>query len=132
MRTTLKMINKRRVYSEDFKRGIVKSFETGKYSISQLQRLYTLPAVSIYRWIYKFSTFNEPGVRVVEMKASHLDKLKELEQKVKDLERSVGQKQIMIDYLEKMMDIAKSDLNIDIKKSYGTPRSTGSGKTKAK
>lgn len=132
METNLKLIQKHRVYSEDFKKEIVRAFESGQYSISQLQRLYTLPHVNIYRWVYKFSTFNQQGVRVVEMKASHLDKLKDLEQKVKDLERTVGQKQIMIDYFEKMIDIAKSDLNIDLKKSYGTPPLRGSVKTKIK
>ena len=76
---------------------------------------------------YKFSTFNEKGIRVVEMKESSVHKLKELEHKIKELEQAVGQKQMMIDYLEKMIDIAKEDLDIDIKKNYGSQRSAGSG-----
>jgi hypothetical protein len=36
----------------------------------------------------------------------------------------------MIDYLEKMIEIAKDELNIDIKKNSDTPQSTGSSKTK--
>ena len=51
---------------------------------------------------------------------------------IKELERTVGRKQIMIDYLEKMMEIAKDELDIDIKKNFGTPQSTGSGKTSKK
>ncbi len=58
--------------------------------------------------------------------------MKELEARVKELERTVGRKQIMIDYLEKMMEIAKDELDIDIKKNFGTPQSTGSGKTNKK
>jgi len=50
------------------------------------------------------------------MKQSSTNKLKELAQKVKELEQIVGKKQLQIDYLEKMIDIAKGDLNIDIKK----------------
>ncbi|MGO2403567.1 transposase [Mesonia sp.] len=88
--------------------------------------------VSIYSWIYKFSTFNEKGFRVVEMKGSSSRKMKELEARVKELEGAVGRKQIEIDYLEKMMDIAKDELNIDIKKNFDTSQSTGSGKTKKK
>ena len=38
----------------------------------------------------------------------------------------------MIDYLEKMMEIAKDELDIDIKKNFNTSQSTGSGKTKKK
>ena len=66
------------------------------------------------------------------MKESNIDKLKHLEQKIKELEQIVGQKQIKIDYLEKMIDIAKEDLNIDIKKNYNTPQSTGSEGIKKK
>ena len=58
--------------------------------------------------------------------------MKSLEQRVKELERMIGQKQIKIDYLEKMIDIAKDELNIDIKKNSNTPQSTGSAATKKK
>ena len=60
------------------------------------------------------------------MKQSTSKKLKELTEKVKELERVVGQKQIHIDFLEKMIDIAKEEYKIDIKKRYSTPRSSGS------
>ena len=126
MKANLKNIRKNRRYSEDFKREIVSIFESGKLSVPQLEKLYGINNVTIYNWIYKFSTFNEKGFRVIEMKESSIDKLKQLEQKVKELEQIVGQKQIKIDYLEKMIDIAKDDLNIDIKKNYNTPQSTGS------
>jgi transposase-like protein len=132
MKANLKNIRKKRHYSEDFKREIVSVFESGKFSVPQLEKLYGIHNVTIYKWIYKFSTFNEKGFRVIEMKESSIDKLKQLEQKVKELEQIVGQKQIKIDYLEKMIDIAKDDLNIDIKKNYNTPQSTGSETIKEK
>jgi len=66
------------------------------------------------------------------MKQSSSLKLKQLAEKVKELERIVGQKQIKIDYLEKMIDIAKEDLDIDIKKNFNTPQSIGSESTKKK
>jgi transposase len=66
------------------------------------------------------------------MKDSSITKVRALEQKIRELEQAVGQKQIKIDYLEKMMDIAKTELNIDIKKNYSTPQSTGSANTKKK
>jgi transposase-like protein len=132
MKANLKNIRKSRRYSEDFKREIVSVFESGKFSVPQLEKLYGIHNVTIYNWIYKFSTFNEKGFRVIEMKESSIDKLKQLELKVKELEQIVGQKQIKIDYLEKMIDIAKDDLNIDIKKNYNTPQSTGSETIKKK
>lgn len=132
MKANVNQIRKHRRYSEEFKKEIVSFFESGKFSVPQLERLYGIDNVLIYRWIYKFSTFNEKGFRIVEMKESNINKVKELEQKIKELEQSVGQKQIMIDYLEKMMEIAKTELNIDIKKNFSTPQSTGSASTKKK
>src|SRR5690606_23055276 len=132
MKANIRKLRKQRVFSEEFKRELVSLFESGKFSVLQLEKLYGVSDSAIYRWIYKFSTFNQQGIRVVEMKESSVHKLKELEQKIKELEQAVGQKQIMIDYLEKMIDIAKEDLDIDIKKNYGTQRSGGSGNTQKK
>ncbi len=132
MKANIRLINKSRKYTDDFKRSIVSDFERGNYSVPQLEKLHNISNSLIYKWIYKFSTFNEKGFRVVEMKQSSSLKLKELAQKVKDLERIVGQKQIKIDYLEKMIDIAKDEFDIDIKKKHNTPQSTGSERTNKK
>ena len=66
------------------------------------------------------------------MEDSNQNKLEELVKKVKELEQMVGQKQIAIEYLEKMIELAKTDLNIDIKKNYSLPPSPGSNLTKKK
>ena len=132
MKANVKLISKQRKYSEEFKKSIVRDFESGKFSVPQLERLHNICNPSIYKWIYKFSKSNEKGQRIVEMKDSSTQKLKALEQKIKELERTVGQKQIQIDYLEKMIDIAKDELNIDIKKNSNTSQSIGSEATKRK
>jgi transposase len=132
MKTDLKVIRKHRRYSEEFKRTIVKEFESGSFSVIQLEKLYKIANPLIYSWIYKYSTFNDKSVRIIEMKESGTNKIKELEDKIKELERAVGQKQLYIDYMEKMMEIAKDELEIDIKKNFGTPPSDGFDKTKKK
>ena len=132
MRTNLTQLRKKRTYSEEFKKEIVTLFEKGRFSVLQLEKVYGISNATIYNWIYKFSTFNEKGIRVVEMKESSLQKLSDLEKKVKELEQIVGQKQIKIDYLEKMIDIAKDELQIDIKKNSSTSQLTGSVKTNQK
>ena len=128
----VRLLRSPRKFSEDFKRKIVKDYEQGTMSVCQMSRLYGIANTQIYNWIYKFSTFNEKGYRIVEAKDSSANKLKEMEERIKELERSIGQKQIKIDFLEKMIDIAKTDLNIDIKKNYDTSQSAGSGKTRKK
>ncbi len=130
MKANIRLVRSPRKFTDEFKRQVVREFENGNLSVEQLSRIYTVAKQQIYDWIYKFSTFNEKGSRIVEMKDSSTSKLKEMEQRIKELEQAVGQKQIKIEYLEKMIEIAKTDLNIDIKKNYNTPPSVGSGKTK--
>ena len=132
MRANLKQIRKQRKYSEDFKKSLVDSFEKGEFSVPQLEKIYGIRNALIYNWVYKFSKFNEKGCRIVEMENSNQNKLKQLTSKVKELEQIVGQKQIAIEYLEKMIELAKTDLNIDIKKNYSLLPSVGSDLTKKK
>ncbi len=129
MKANIREIRKFRRYSEEFKKELVSLFENGKFSVLQLEKLYGVSSRSIYRWVYQYSRFNKQGYRIVENKQSSSLKLKELEEQVKELERLLGRKQIQIDYLEKMIDIAKEDMGVDIKKNYSTPLSSGSGKT---
>ena len=130
MKPNIVRIRKTRRFSEELKRSIVKEFEKGSYSILQLSTLHKVHFQTIYNWVYKYSTNNERSIRIVEMKDSSGQKLKELAIRVGELERALGQKQLYIDYMEKMMEIAKDDLGIDIKKNYSTPQSTGLEKTK--
>ncbi|MEO5890184.1 MAG: hypothetical protein ABIQ31_08025 [Ferruginibacter sp.] len=126
MKSNVSQIRKYRKYCEDFKKCIVSSFDSGEFSVLQLEKLYGINNHTIYCWIYKFSAFNEKGCRIVEMKDSNQVKLKELAAKVKELEQIVGQKQIAIDYLEKMIELANTDLNINLKKNYSSQPSAGS------
>ena len=132
MKPTVKQIRKQRTFSLDFKRMLVAEYESGKFSVRQLSRLHQIKPQSIYNWIYKFSLVNKQGVIMVEKSQSSTQKMKEMEKRIAELERAVGQKQIKIDYLEKMIDIAKEELNIDIKKNSNTSQSAGSEPAKKK
>lgn len=118
-----------RIFTEEFKKSCVKDYESGQLSVLELSKLYQIQTVVIYRWIYKFSAYNKRRIRVVEMADSSKQKLKEMQKRLSDLERIVGQKQLNIDFLEKMIELAKDQYGIDIKKNFDTPPFTGSGKT---
>ena len=132
MRANLKQLRKSRHYSLEFKKAVVASFEKGEFSVLQLEKLYGISNPTIYNWIYKFSDFNEKGCRIVEMKDSKQEIVKQLANKVKELEQILGQKQVAIEYLEKMIELAKTELDIDIKKNYSSQPSIGSNLTKKK
>jgi transposase-like protein len=126
-----KKVNLRNVkrYSEEFKRALVNEYESGKFSVMELSRLYQVSFQGLYSWIYRYSTYNKKKVTIVEMSESSTKKLKDMELRIKELERIVGQKQIKIDYLEKMIELASEQYQVDIKKNFNTPQSSVSGPT---
>ena len=132
MKANIRLLKKQRVFSEEFKKRLVEDYESGQFSVKQLGRLHHINPGIIYRWVHKYSTFNEKGSRIVEMSQSSSKKVKDLEAKIKELEQKVGQKQIMIDYLETMIDVAKDELDIDIKKNYDTLQSNAAVKNKGR
>jgi transposase len=122
-------LKSRRIFSEEFKKTCVHEYETGQFTVRELSKLYQVTTMVVYRWIHKYSTYNKRRIKVVEMADSSKLKVKDLQKKVADLERIVGQKQLNIDFLEKMIEIAKDHYGIDVKKNFDTPPSPGSEKT---
>lgn len=115
-----KQISKRRKFSDDFKKFIVSEYESGKFTVQELSKLHDVGFQSIYSWIYKFSSFNKPNTVVVEMKESSMRKLKAHEKRIKELEQIIGQKQLKIDYLEKIIELSNEHYKTDLKKSSNT------------
>ncbi len=122
----------RRSFSEEFKKARVLEYESGKFTVTELSRLFGIRSEIIYRWIYKYSVYNKKSVKIVEMKDSGTQKVKDLENRLRELEQVIGQKQLKIDYLEKMIELASEKYSIDIKKNSDTTPSTGSTKTSIK
>ena len=69
------------------------------------------------------------GVKQVVEAKSDTAKIERLREEVHEMERLIGQKQIQIDFLEKMIELAEKEYGIDIKKKYSSRRSSGSGRT---
>lgn len=111
-------IRQRRVFSEQFKREKVAQISAGEISILSLSKLWNVSMNSIYKWVYKYSPDHKKGTTMVVQKDSEAAKLHELQQKIADLERTVGQKQMVIDYQDKLIEIASKELEIDIKKNF--------------
>ena len=132
MQTNLRKIKKRRVFSQEIKLQAVKDYEKGKMTALELCKFYEVSERTVYDWLYKYSKFQKKSIRIVEMAKSSTKIIDDLESKIKELERVVGVKQMNIDFLEKMIEIAKDEYDIDIKKNSFTPQSTGSVTTKKK
>jgi len=120
---------RRRSFSEDFKRKKVQEIETGQSRVCDICRQYQVSTTNVYRWISKFGSMRSKKERlIVETQSDTIQNI-ELKKRVAELERIVGQKQIIIDFQEKMIDLAEEEYGIDIKKKYETRPSSISQKT---
>ena len=109
---------RRRSFSEDFKRKKVQEIETGQSRVCDICRQYQVSTTNVYRWISKFGSMRSKKERlIVETQSDTIQNI-ELKKRVAELERIVGQKQIIIDFQEKMIDLAEEEYGIDIKKKF--------------
>ncbi|WP_036060112.1 transposase [Leptospira weilii] len=105
-----------RRFSQPLKRQIVMDIETKVTTIAEVSREYSVTRNSIYKWIYSYSKNRKKGVRTVIEEESVSTKLEALKAKIKKLESIIGQKQMKIDFQEKMIEFAEKEYSVDIKK----------------
>ena len=109
-----------RFFSEGFKKGKVREIERNISSVADICKTYSVSRTSIYKWIYKYSVMAKKQVRQVIEAKSDTQKIKALEERIKELERIVGQKQLLLEFKDKMIEIAEATYNVDIKKKVGS------------
>jgi transposase len=118
-----------RNFSEQFKKEKVKDLLDKRISIKQLCDLWQISRVTAYNWLYKYSPHHSAGTKMVVQMESEAHKTLQLLQRVAELERIVGQKQLEIDFLNKLMEVATEELGYDVKKNTAAKLSNGSGST---
>jgi len=118
-----------RYFSSDFKMKRVRELENNLVSISDICKTYHVSRTSVYRWIYKYSSMAKREVKQVIEAKSDTKKIQLLEERIKELERALGQKQMLLDIKDKMIEIAEETYNIDIKKKLVSKVSSGSNIT---
>jgi transposase len=116
-----------RYFSESFKQEKVREIERNLVTVGQLSKEYEVTKAAVYKWLYKYSAFRKKQIRQIIEPMSDAHKIEELRLKIKELERLVGQKQIQLEFKEKMIELAEEMYRIDIKKKFGTAPSSGSG-----
>ena len=120
---------KRRRFSESFKRKKIQEIESGQVKISEICRVYQIRKQSVYKWLQKYGSMQQKKERLIVETESDTLKVIELQRRVAELERIIGQKQIEIDFKDKMIDLAEEVYHVDIKKKFCTRPSSGSETT---
>jgi transposase len=122
-------IGRTRHFSEEFKKTKVRELVDRQITVSELSRLYGVTRTAVYKWLYKYSPNHEKkSILVVEMESESY-KTKRLLEKVAELERVIGQKQLELDMLNKLLEIGSEELGFDLKKNFSTKLSNGTGST---
>lgn len=116
-----------RYFSDSFKKKKVKELEQNLTTVVEISRTYEVSRSAVYKWWDKFSIMRKKGIRQVVEPESDTRKLKELKERLTQLERLVGQKQIQLEFSQKMIELAEQKYGIEIKKNAGSQLSSGSG-----
>lgn len=122
--------SKQRTFSVSIRKEVVRKIENNLLTVTEACINYQVSRTSVYNWVYKYSSLYKKGHRQIIEPMSSSKQIKVLKDKIKELELIVGQKQIELDFLNKLIELAEEDLGIDIKKKAGSKRKSGSGKTK--
>lgn len=115
-----------RQFSVEFKKEKVKMIEEKHATVAQIGKLYQVSNVAVYRWLHKYGTGALKTERVVVEKESEARKTLALLERISELERIIGQKQLTIDYLEKILEVGSKEVGFDLKKNIESQQSTGS------
>jgi len=121
-----------RYFSEEFKKRKVKEIENNLTRVSEISKIYDVTPAAVYKWLYKYSTQRKKQVKQVIEPMSDTKKIKELQERIKELEQMVGRQQMIIEFKEKMIDIAEEHYGIHIKKNSDSKQSGTSRKIKKK
>lgn len=112
LRIKLKVLPPPAVYSESFKKQVVREFESGILNKDQLKEKYAIKGKSlILEWCRKYGRFayDLPTTNGRPMKDPQKQRIKELEKKLKAA-------QLKLQVYDKLIEITNRELNEDIVK----------------
>jgi transposase len=124
-------IKVRRFFSDEFKRQKVKDIEQKLVTVSEISREYSVTRLAVYKWLYKYSNNLKRGITQVVQMESEQERNRKLKERIAELERALGRKQMELDFANKMVEIAGEEVGFDLKKKYGIPPLSGTGYTEA-
>ena len=122
-------IRQRRCFSEEFKKSKVKELVEKQITVVQLSRLYGVTRSAVYKWLYRYSVEHEKRTTLIVQMESESYKTQRLQLKVAELERIIGQKQLEIDFLNKLLEIGSEEIGYDLKKNFSTKLLNGTDTT---
>lgn len=127
-------------YSMSFKLQVVQEVERGELSMSSATRKYGIQGDhTVFKWLKKYGNFDWENQTPTNMPKSPEQKILELEQQVKLLEKQKAFLKQQVETADKkaiifdmMIDLAEKEFNIPIRKKCSPEQLTITGKNKKK
>ena len=98
-------IRRQRYFSDTFKKEKVQDLIEKRISIKEICDLYEVSRASVYKWLYRYSPHYSQKSRQVVKMGSESNKTKFLQTRLAELERIIGQKQLEIDFQNKLIEL---------------------------
>ena len=122
-------LRQRKIFSETVRKQVVKDIEKGKCTVLEASGELSVSDQSIYNWIHRYSRYLKKNKVLVVEDKSEVYKSKQLQWQIRELEATLGRKQIEIDLLNKVIELAGEEYHADLKKSFSKKPLSGSGST---
>ena len=108
-------------YSSAFKLKVISEIESGKYTLAQAYRVYDINGShTIQNWLRKYGKNHLlPKVVRIQMKDER-DKIKELKNQIKALERALSRSQVDNICWQSLVEVIDEKYGIDSKKNFGS------------
>jgi transposase-like protein len=103
----------------------VEQIELKKLKVRDVVNLYQVTETSVYRWLNEYSAFKRTGAKMMMESESHETKVDKLLDRISELERNVGKKQLEIEFLDKVIEMCSEELGYDVKKKCTTMQLNG-------
>ena len=108
-------------YSSAFKLKVVTEIESGKFTIGEARRIYDIGGpTTIQRWIKKYGKHHLLNKVVRIQMKDEKDKLKELQNQIKALERALSHSQVDNLCWRSLVEVIDEKYDIDSKKNFGS------------
>lgn len=105
-------------YSEGFKFKVVEEYESGRYSLTELQERYGIGGkCTLVKWIRKMGRNDLLGKKVKVMEINEQSEIEALKEQVRQLQKVVSAQKIEVLALESLFEVAGEEFGAEFKKN---------------
>ena len=112
-----------RYFSEEARKSIVFDLDANRTTVAEVCRQYEVSKSAVYKWLAAYSPLSQKNLAQAEDYQSVRQRRIELEKKVAELKKLLIKQEVEAAYLHELINIASSELGIDLIKNFGAESS---------